>query len=71
MILFTIEAWDSNCPKHIPQKFDAADVDTAMTKLAERITALEAENARLKQQIMGSPRSSDRTCLNDEATSVI
>src|SRR3984893_891941 len=25
-ILFRISAWDTNCPQHIPQKFDAADV---------------------------------------------
>ena len=26
VILFKIAAWDTNCPQHIPQKFDAADV---------------------------------------------
>ena len=25
-VLFKITAWDTNCPQHIPQKFDAADV---------------------------------------------
>jgi predicted pyridoxine 5'-phosphate oxidase superfamily flavin-nucleotide-binding protein len=29
-ILFTIEAWERNCPQHIPQKFDAADVAAAV-----------------------------------------
>jgi len=33
-----------NCPQHIPQKFDAADV----ARLQARITALEAENAALR-----------------------
>ena len=32
-ILFTLEAWDINCPQHIPQKFDAADVQAAIAKL--------------------------------------
>jgi predicted pyridoxine 5'-phosphate oxidase superfamily flavin-nucleotide-binding protein len=50
-ILFTIEAWDVNCPQHIPQKFDAADVAGAIGPLETRISALEAENTRLKQQI--------------------
>jgi predicted pyridoxine 5'-phosphate oxidase superfamily flavin-nucleotide-binding protein len=45
VILFTIAAWDSNCPKHIPQKLDAADVAAAMARLQERIAALEEENA--------------------------
>jgi predicted pyridoxine 5'-phosphate oxidase superfamily flavin-nucleotide-binding protein len=47
-ILFTIEAWDVNCPQHIPQKFDAADVAAAVKKLELRIGELEAENARLR-----------------------
>ena len=38
-ILFRIAAWDTNCPQHIPQKFDAADVGAA---LAARIPALRS-----------------------------
>ncbi len=47
-ILFTVEAWDANCPQHIPQKLDAADVAGAVGQLKARIVELEAENARLK-----------------------
>jgi len=50
-ILFTIEAWDVNCPQHIPQKFDAADVAAAVEKLAHRINELEPENARLRASL--------------------
>lgn len=49
VILFTIEAWDSNCPQHIPQKFDAADVTRAIGQLEARIAELEAENAQIKR----------------------
>lgn len=49
-ILFTVDAWDVNCPQHIPQKLDAADVAGAIEKLNARIAELEAENARLKGQ---------------------
>ncbi len=48
-IVFAIEAWDVNCPQHIPQKFDAADVAAAVEKLENRIGELEAENARLHE----------------------
>ena len=55
VILFKIAAWDTNCPQHIPQKFDAADVAAAMgeasAKIEEqdkRIAELEAELAQLK-----------------------
>ncbi|MGJ4926796.1 pyridoxamine 5'-phosphate oxidase family protein [Bradyrhizobium sp. HKCCYLS2038] len=50
VILFTIEAWDTNCPQHIPQKFDAADVAEALAVRDARIAELEAELARLKGQ---------------------
>ena len=51
VILFKIAAWDTNCPQHIPQKFDAADVAQAMSEATAKIAALEAEVARLKAQM--------------------
>jgi predicted pyridoxine 5'-phosphate oxidase superfamily flavin-nucleotide-binding protein len=51
VILFKIAAWDTNCPQHIPQKFDAADVAQAMSEAAAKISALEAEVAKLKAQV--------------------
>ena len=45
---FTVEAWDANCPQHIPQMVFAEDVAAAIEALNERIAALEAENARLR-----------------------
>jgi predicted pyridoxine 5'-phosphate oxidase superfamily flavin-nucleotide-binding protein len=47
-IVFKITAWDSNCPQHIPLKFDAADVAAAIASRDERIAELEAEVAQLK-----------------------
>src|SRR5262245_58826264 len=40
-IVFEIEAWDTNCPQHIPQRFDAAEVRTAFEQLQARISTLE------------------------------
>jgi len=57
VILFTIEAWDINCPQHIPRKFDAADVANAVEKLERRVGELETENARLQRLL-------DRTKMN-------
>ncbi|MCY1128390.1 pyridoxamine 5'-phosphate oxidase family protein [Frigidibacter sp. RF13] len=48
VILFTVEAWDINCPQHIPQRFEAVDVAAALATRDERIAELEAEVARLK-----------------------
>ncbi len=47
-ILFTVEAWDVNCPQHIPQMVFAEDVAEAVSRLERRIGELEADNARLK-----------------------
>jgi hypothetical protein len=47
-ILFTVEAWDANCPQHIPQMLFAEDVAAAIEALNERIAVLEAENVRLR-----------------------
>jgi predicted pyridoxine 5'-phosphate oxidase superfamily flavin-nucleotide-binding protein len=43
VIQFLISAWDTNCPQHIPQKFDAADVAAALASRDARIAELEAE----------------------------
>jgi hypothetical protein len=48
-ILFEVEAWDVNCPQHIPQMFHASDVailledrDAKIAKLEEELIALRA-----------------------------
>ena len=50
VIAFTVTAWSSNCPQHIPQRFEAADVAAALKERDEKIAALEAEIVRLKGQ---------------------
>lgn len=47
-ILFTVAAWDANCPQHIPQRFEAADVAAALAERDARIAALEAEVRSLR-----------------------
>jgi predicted pyridoxine 5'-phosphate oxidase superfamily flavin-nucleotide-binding protein len=48
VIVFKVSAWDTNCPQHIPQRFDAADVAAALASRDGRIAELEAELATLK-----------------------
>lgn len=48
VLIFTVSAWDMNCPQHIPQRFEAADVAAALAARDERIAELEAELARLR-----------------------
>jgi len=54
VILFRIAAWDTNCPQHIPQKFDAADVAQALAVRDGRIAELEAELAALKGEAVAA-----------------
>ena len=56
-ILFRISAWDTNCPQHIPQKFDAADVAAALASRDARIAELEAELSALKGQPLPATKS--------------
>ncbi len=53
LIVFTVTAWDANCPQHIPQRFEAADVAAALEQRDARIAALEAELSRLKAEHTG------------------
>lgn len=43
-----LDAFDWNCPQHITQRFDAADVAQAIGTLQARIETLEAENKALR-----------------------
>lgn len=46
VFLVTVKAWDANCPKHIPQRFDAIDVEAALAQHRQRIAELEAALAQ-------------------------
>nr|WP_294546101.1 pyridoxamine 5'-phosphate oxidase family protein [uncultured Rhodopila sp.] len=54
-LLFEVDAWDINCPQHIPQKIDAADVAAALAHRDSRIAELEAELAALKTRLTEIP----------------
>jgi predicted pyridoxine 5'-phosphate oxidase superfamily flavin-nucleotide-binding protein len=41
-ILFTLEAWDVNCPQHITRRYSEAEVEGLVAPLRRRIAELEA-----------------------------
>src|SRR5260370_2083513 len=49
VILVIVSAWASNCARHLPQRFEAADVAAALAERDERIEALEAEIERWRK----------------------
>ncbi len=49
VIVFTVVAWDGNCPRHIPQKVDVGEVAAVVAALNQRIAELEAQLASSKK----------------------
>jgi len=47
-LIFTVAVWTSNCPQHIPQRLEAADVAAALEARERRIAELEAQLERLE-----------------------
>jgi predicted pyridoxine 5'-phosphate oxidase superfamily flavin-nucleotide-binding protein len=54
-ILFNVSAWDSNCPQHIPQRFDAAELKAMLAERDKRIEDLSKELDRLRKVRCPSP----------------
>lgn len=52
-IVFTVEAWDVNCPQHIHERFSRRQLAPVIEKYESRIAELEAELGKLRQ-IAGS-----------------
>lgn len=48
-ILFTVSAWDTNCPQHIPQRLGAEEVDAMLAERDKRIETLTKELDRLRK----------------------
>jgi predicted pyridoxine 5'-phosphate oxidase superfamily flavin-nucleotide-binding protein len=48
-ILFTVNAWDANCPKHIPQRFGASAVAAMLADRDRTIAALESALQRCRE----------------------
>ena len=48
VLLFTVDAWDRNCPQHIPQRMDREAVEALLQQRDQRIAELE-EQLRLLQ----------------------
>jgi predicted pyridoxine 5'-phosphate oxidase superfamily flavin-nucleotide-binding protein len=47
-ILFTVEAWDVNCPQHIHRRFSERQIAPAIEQLQARIAELEGEVEHLR-----------------------
>lgn len=49
-IVFTVEAWDVNCPQHIHKRFSRRQIAPIIEKLEQRIRELQAELAAINKE---------------------
>ncbi len=47
-VVITVEAFDWNCPQHIPQRFTLEELEAGLAPLRAELASLRAENARLE-----------------------
>jgi len=47
-LLFSVTAWDPNCPQHIPRKYEQEQLDALLTEKDAEIARLKHEIARLQ-----------------------
>lgn len=50
-VIITIEAYDWNCPQHIPQRLTAEEMEPHLSQLHEQIAQLKQENTKLKSKL--------------------
>ncbi|WP_417666998.1 pyridoxamine 5'-phosphate oxidase family protein [Roseibium sp.] len=50
LVLLTLEAFDWNCPSHIPARFTTEELEPQLNGLRQRLHELEAENADLRRR---------------------
>ncbi len=50
-VVITVEAFDWNCPQHIPQRFTLEELEPGLAPLREAVERLAAENERLKGEL--------------------
>jgi len=53
IMIFTVSAWDANCPQHIPPRFEASDVQAALAEKDRQIAVLESQLAQLRAEANG------------------
>jgi predicted pyridoxine 5'-phosphate oxidase superfamily flavin-nucleotide-binding protein len=53
-IIFRVEAWDVNCPQHIPVRIDAEWVKSALEEKEQKIAELEAQIQKLQSVVQAN-----------------
>jgi predicted pyridoxine 5'-phosphate oxidase superfamily flavin-nucleotide-binding protein len=64
-IVFTLEAWDVNCPQHIHKRFSQNQIAPVITGLQQRVKELEFELAAARREL-ANPRTPERPTQTEE-----
>ncbi|NYF90091.1 pyridoxamine 5'-phosphate oxidase family protein [Tunturiibacter empetritectus] len=51
VILIHVEGFDWNCPQHITPRYTAEQIQEVIAPLSERLAKLDAENAKLREEL--------------------
>ena len=57
IMLLRLEAYDWNCPRHITQRFSAAELESALRPVRVHVERLEAENKQLRSELAAREKS--------------
>ena len=68
VIVFSIHAWDVNCPQHIQPRWTTDELDSEVVKLKKRIVELEGELKKLRQS--ASKRQNAKRAKSDTSLGV-
>lgn len=59
-----VEAFDWNCQQYIVPRYTAEEIHAAVHAIEERVTTLEAENERLRQELSGKSKRGQKETAN-------
>ncbi|MEQ8823069.1 MAG: pyridoxamine 5'-phosphate oxidase family protein [Filomicrobium sp.] len=60
-VILTIEAFDWNCPQHIPQRLTLEELEPLIAPLRDEVERLAAENESLKNELAARPAGSSHS----------
>ena len=58
VFMFSLSAWDANCPQHIPKRVDLAEMEAVVAAKDRTILELTEQVAELTRQLQGMRRRS-------------
>ena len=68
VIVFSVEAWDVNCPQHITPRWTKEELSAVFAELETRIVELEEENESLRRVSLNPESTNQADSLTQQGT---